>query len=314
MNIAPLIFGGLLLLQIVTMNLLFTDYAHDYFNQFEEERLQIAVNYAVDGATKEMKEDSSHLGQDYESMAKLNVDPIVAMDTFSAIMCKNYNIPVSSTTQQSVMCDYVPVFVVATYDGYYKADRVKINSSGVENMIFSTKLPYLKEVIDEDGNYTYYSYNLSLDDCLRVDSNGSVVKDYDPPLTRAEQSDLINNTISDILNDQLLKYANQDPRGEVYIPSEFTTIRSTNPVRNTTVFAYIDGFDLPAFGMNLQSFGIGGADIRQKQVVVGFTVEVNGKIEKYYAYSENIPDGVTIIETYDSQKDAAEDGYYYWIG
>ena len=313
MNVISMIFGGLIVLQIVAMNMLFSTYTVDYSNKFEEKRLQIAVNYAVDGATKEMKENSTDLGQDYESIARLNVDPSVAFDTFSVIMCKNYGIPCNSTNQQSFMVDYCPVFVVATYDGYYYLSKEKINSSGVENMIFSPKMPYIKEH-EENGEKFLYSYNLTLTSALKIDKNGGVYKDYTPPLSRKEQSDLINSTVSDVMNTLLLEQADPNNiRGEFYIPSEFTTIRSTNPITNTTVLAYIDNFDVPNFGTDLQSFGIGGSEIKQKKVVVGFIIEVDGEYEKYYAYSDRLPEGAISIETYDSQEDAAADGYYYYI-
>lgn len=313
MNLSSLLFGGLLVLQIITMNMLFTDYASDYHRKFEEKRLQIAVNYAVDAATKEMKENSANLGQDYESIAKLNVDPIVAMDTFSTIIAKNYNVPVNSVNQQSILLDYCPVFMVATYDGYYIASKEKINSSGVENVLFSPKLPYSEVYTEEDGSTSLYSYNLSLTSAIKTKSDGSVYKVNYPPLTRKEQSDLINTKVSDVLNDTLVKYANKDPRGEIYIPSEMTTVMSTNPIQNTTVLAYIDNFDLAGYGMDLQSFGIGGSEIKQKKVVVGFTIEVNGNMEKYYAYSDRLPEGAVPIESFDSQEDAAKEGYYYYI-
>ena len=313
MSLSSLLYGGLLLLQIITMNLLFTDYCNDYYNKFEEKRLQIAVNYAVDAATKEMINNSANLGQDYETLAKLNVDPVVAMDTYSTIICKNYNVPVNSINQQSIMLDYTPVFMVATYDGYYLANRVTINSSNIENMVFTPKLPYSQVIEEKDGSKTRYSYNMSLKTAIKVDGKGNVTKVTSPPISEKEQSDLINTKISDVLNEALVKYATTDPRGEIYIPSEATTVGSTNPIRYTTVFAYIDNFDLAAFGMDLQSFGIGGSEIKQKKVVVGFTIKINGKDEKYYAYSDKVPQGANPVESFDSQEDAAEAGYYHYV-
>lgn len=313
MDLTSLIYGGLLILQIISMNMLFSDYARDYNHRFEEDRLQIAVNYAVDAATKEMQDDSANLAQDYETMAKLNVDPIVAYDTFTTIIAKNYNVPVNSTSQQEIMLDYCPVFMVASYDGYYLMDKVKINDAGVDNMVFGPKMPYTQKYTETDGTSSIYSYNLGLTSAIKIDSGGGVYKTENPPLTRNQQSSLINSTISDVINDNLVVLANKDPRGEVYIPSNMTTVNSTNPIQHTTVFAYIDNFNLSGYGMDLQSFGIGGAEIRQKKVVVGFTIEVDGKLQKYYAYSDKVPNGVNKVETFDSQEDAAKEGYYFYI-
>lgn len=318
MTIPALILSGLLLLQIVSMNMLFVNYAKDLINKFEERRLQIAVNYAVDAASQEMVNNSANLGQDYESIARLNVDPTVAMDTFATMICKNYSIPVNTTNQQSILTDYCPVFVVATYDGYYVADFHDINVSGVYNYVFGTKMPYSEVVeVDVGGGNTetrMYSYNMGFTSAIYVDEYGGVYRDYNPPRSYAEQKDIVNTTISDVLNEQLLKNTPYDLRGEMYIPADFTALRSTNPIDATTVFVYIDEFDLPMFGLDLQSFGIGGSDIENKKVVVGFTLTgENGVVEKYYAYSDQVPDDANRIETFDSQEDAAAHGYYYYI-
>lgn len=313
MNIMALLFSGLLTIQMIVMNLSFTDYASDMKKKFEENRLQVVVNYGVDAATKEMKDNSANLGQDYESIARLNVDPIIAMDTFATILLKNYKVPISEVNRQGALLDYCPVFMVATYDGYYIASREKINDAGVENLLFSPKLPYSEIYQEEDGSRSLYSYNLSLTSALKIDDKGGVYKVNHPPASAAEQSDIINRIASDVLNDYLVKYATKDPRGRIFIPSEMTTIHSTNPIRNTTVFSYIDNFDLAGYGYNLQSFGIGGSEIKQKKVVVGFSMTTNGKTEHFYAYSDKVPANAIPIETFDSQEDAAKEGYYFYI-
>lgn len=312
MSFSSIIFAGLMVLQMISMNLLFTDYARDFVNKFEEDRLKIAVNYAVDAAVKEMRVSSANLGQDYESLSKLNVDPMVAMDTFATVIAKNYDVPVNSTNIQSMMLEYVPVFMVATYDGYYISSREEINTSGVKNVLFSPKLPYSEVYKDVDGNEFLYSYNLSLDSAIEVREDGSVYKVENPPLSKEEQSNLINSVITDVLNESLVKYANTDPRGKIFIPSELTTLHATNAIKNTSVFAYIDNFDLSGFGHDLQSFAIGGAEIKQKKVVVAFSLTHGGKEEKFYAYSDRVPDGAVLLETFDSQEDAAEHGYYFY--
>ena len=317
MDISALLYAGLIILQIITCNMLFSDYVKDYVDKFEEKRLQLAVNYSSEAAALMMKDNSANLEQDYEILARLNVDPIVAMDTFSMLMCKNYEIPISSTNQQQFMLDYCPVFLVASYDGYYIASRQEINSSGVENIVFSPKFPFLDQVthVNDNGDEinSIFSYNMSLDTALRLDENGDLVKDTDLPVSKRRQLDSINETITDVLNEHLLEYAHSDPRGEIFIPAEVNSIMSTNPIANTSVIAYIDNFDMVGLKTNLQSFGIGGAKIKQKDVVVGFEVNVNGNIEKHYCYSKDMPDWVTPLEIFDSQQQAAEAGYYYHI-
>jgi hypothetical protein len=313
MQLSSILYGGLLVLQIITMNMLFSDYASDYHAKFEEKRLQIAVNYAVDAAAKRMRETSDDLGQDYNDLTKFNVDPTIALETFSAILAKNYDVPLNPENMQSVLLDYVPVFMVVTNDGYYVTSRHKVNDFGVENMIFSPKLPYSTTYTEVNGTTSIFSYNLSLTSAIKVDSTGGVFKVDNPPLTTKEQSSLINNRISDVLNEHLIKSSNGDSRGMIYIPSEVTELGSTNTIRDTTVFAYIDNFDLAGYGMDLQSFGIGGANITPKKTVVGFTVGMVPDIQKYYVYSDELPAGATIVELFDSQEAAAQEGYYFYV-
>ena len=309
MRLGALIFSGLILLQFITMNMFFTDYAVDGVEKFEERRLQIAVNYAVDAATKEMKDTSANLGQDYTTMGKLNVDPTSAFDTFSTIICKNYDIPCSEVNRQSVMLDYCPVFCVATYDGYYITDRVTINDSGVVNMMFGTKMPYLYRTTDPtNGKKQIYSLNLSLKQSRMVDEDGMVYRIDDPIIPENQQARVISNTLSNVLNEYIVKYASKDPRGMVYIPPKVNSLNSTNPVKNTTVFAYIDNFDLTSTKHKLQSFGIGGSEIKQNKVVVGF---IKDGIKRY-TYSGRLPEGVHPIESFDSPGAAAQAGYYFY--
>lgn len=313
MNISSIIFCGLILIQIITANMIFTDYVNDYMNKFEEKRLKIVVNYATDAAVQEMKNQSANLGQDYENLSKLNVDPIVAMDTFSTILCKNYGVPLNSTNQQNIMTEYCPVFLVATYDGCYVANKEKINSSGVVNYIFSNKVPYIGVNTDTNGNELIYSYNMSLDYAIKVDNNGNIYKTYDLPINKSKQLNIINSKISDILNENLVKYASTEPKGKIYVPFDTKLIKSTNAVKNTSVIAYIDNFDLCGYGYDLQSFGIGGSEIKQKKVVVGFEIEIDGKFKKYYTYSDTVPDKCNVIEVFNSPEDAAGNGYYFYV-
>ena len=314
MNLMAIIFSGLFLLQVITMNMLFTDYSKDLQEKFEEKRLQIAVNYAVEAATQEMIIKSANLEQDYLTLNYVNVDPMVASDTFSTIILENYNIPVNDVNRQSIMLEYCPVFMVAGFDGYYNMERQKINSSGVENMIFSTKIPYSDTVVNDEGEREYYSYNLSYDYAIKFNKDGKIYKvTEDLPKSEREMKNVVSTVISDTLNDNLVRYAHDDPRGEIYVPAEMTSLMTTNPIENTTVLAYIDNFDLAGLGYNLQSFGIGGSDIRQKPVVVGFAKEVNGETHYFYTYSDKLPEDAQLIEAFDSQQDAASKGYYFYL-
>jgi hypothetical protein len=305
MSWTALLYSGLLILQIITMNMAFSQYAADIYNKFEEQRLEIAVNYATDAAAEEMRYQSSHLGQDYESIGKINVDPKVAMETFATMLCKNYNVPDSASNRQQIMLDYCPVFVVATYDGYYILNKYKINDSGVENMIFSTKFPYSEKLGDD-----IISYNLSFNYATKLDKDGNLFKTV---VDVNKSKEIINNKLSDVLNEQLTNNANKDPKGTFFIPSELSNMKSSNPVNNTTVFAYMDNFDLSGYGLDLQSFSIGGSDIKQKKVVVGFRSNLIHGIDLYYTYSDRLPSGVTPLEVFDNPEDAAKKGYYFYV-
>lgn len=313
MQLSALLYSGLIILQIISMNMLFTDYATDSHNKFEEKRLQIAVNYATDAAAEEMRKNSDNLNQDYIDITKFNVDPKIAMDTFAAVLGKNYNVPLSDENIQSLLTDYVPVLMVASYDGYYVLEKTKIDSAGQRNMVFTPKMPYSSTYIEYDGTKSIYSYNLSHTSALKVAAYGGMYRVDNPPLSKDEQSDLINNKISDVFNEALAKGANVERRGMIYIPSKMTTIRATNSIKETTILAYIDNFDLAGYGMNLHSFGIGGSDIKPKRTIVGFETTVGGVLGKYYYYADELPVGVDVAEIFDSAEEAAGKGYYYYI-
>lgn len=317
MHFTSILYAGLLLLQIVTMNMLFSTYARDYRNEFEEKRLQIVVNYATDGAAKEMRDESSHLNQDYVALSRLNVDPKVAMDTFATIFGKNYRLPINNVNIQNLMTEYCPVFMVASYDGYYIADRRIINSSGVQNLIFTPKLPYLDNVPDYAGHSRWYSYNLSGDNAIMVDDHGGIYNVYRErgqiPKTKSEILYIINQKLSDALNAKIQEYAATDPKGMIYVPSEMTVVHATNRIEYTTVFAYIDNFDIVSYGNVMQCFGIGASDISLRKVVAAFQKVVDGELHNFYAYSDELPQGVHVIATYATQQEAASHGYYYYM-
>jgi hypothetical protein len=309
---------------MILVNLLFIGFAVDLGNQFEEQRLQIVVNYATEAAVQEMTANSASLDQDYESISKISVDPYesiskisvdpaVALDTFAVILGKNYNIPLSSINKQSILLDYVPVFMVATYDGYYTTSDVVINSSGVENKIFSPKMPYLYQVTEIDGTTTDYSLNMSLETAIKVDAYGNITKEVGV-IPEELQSSFINEQISDALNAKLVEVASTRARGTFYIPSEATTVGATNAIKSTTVFAYIDNFDLHGKSQDLQSFGVGGSRIKNNDFVAGFLLnDAYGLQQKYYCYSKDLPATAVLVEVFDTPEEAAQSGYYYYI-
>jgi len=86
--------------------------------QLEEYILTFAIDYSTDAAVEEML-NMAHLGQDYADQARTNADPEVALSTFLNLMCVNYGLPLTDSAKLQIESGYMPVFCVATYNGYY---------------------------------------------------------------------------------------------------------------------------------------------------------------------------------------------------
>lgn len=297
--------------------LLFIRTSQEAYAAFEEEKLDTIVNYAVDAAVDEMVQMTADLGMDYADYESLKVDPNVALDMFATMMSKGMEM--SSVGETLVKTKYLPMFCVASYDGFYIAQPLaKSNSSsGVSyDSVFTIKQPYTYK----DSAGKIYALNLGLSECRTL--KGSKVDYEKSGLSKEEQLRIINSRVSDAMMKTVWEQQQGKMLHTIYVPSEMGKVASTNPIKNVTVMAYVSNIPL-GWGKCIESFGIGGAKITHERYVVCY--EKNGK--KMYTYSDAknvirdesnkevaVSDGITrsnIIEVLDNPTRAAEKGYYF---
>lgn len=299
----------LMILYMAVIYLNFADYQRETWTNMQERHLDIAINYAVDAAIDRMTEDSSDLGLDYQWFESVNADPQLALDMYKLIMLKNLQYSINENNYAYIE-GCTPLFVVATYDGYYMAREREVNEEGSYRLTWNPKMPYYYQ--KNVGGVDYlYALNLGLEDALRWYSNDDGAKCervfIDGVLTANEQKSIISSCISD---DMMV--ALWDIRGgsevsqTLYVPSDMTTWTSTNPINSTTVLAYVDGIDL-GNNTSYSAFGIGGSRIVHEEFVVCY--EKGGK--KLYIYATDVPEGVTILESFENPVKAAEAGYQF---
>ena len=307
-------------------------YTHNQAREFEEKRLQIEVNTCVDAAAFMMLE-TDDLGKDYQDFGSVKTRPELALDTFLNMMCIAYDMSMSEDNKEMIAMKYLPVFMVATYDGFYVANPALVSTGGYDDdleyidddgehrrggfadpkckMQFSPKFPY-KYVNGTD----VYALNLGTNTALRVDTgNYKIYKTSNFPSeisTKERRIAYINQTITDTMSASIEK-VNGGEIGvstEFYLPKALTTYTDVSPITGPTVICLLQNVDLKSVE-KVSAFGVGGARINNTRMVMGYE---DGGV-KYYAYSDLVPknsDGSPMYVAtgmYRTPKEAAEHGY-----
>jgi hypothetical protein len=292
------------LMIMVGTTVLFINTSLYAYSEFEEEKLDLLVNYAADAAVDEMVYMSADLGMDYADFERVSIDPQVALDMFTTILMTGYDIPDTEENRGMVQTEYLPVFIVAGYDGFYTAQPLAkvMGDSGVEyGSVFTIKQPYLYTA--DSG--MLYGLNLGLEECRTL--NGAVVGYSTPPISKDEQLRIINSVISDTMMRTVYEQQTGNVRHTIYLPSEMTEVASTNAVKNVSVLAYVANIPLRV-GKTIETFGIGGAKVDHQRYVVCYIK--NG--EKMYCYADSTTlDRSNIIEVLETPEKAAAKGYYF---
>lgn len=303
----------LMVIYMLTTYVEFSDYQQETWTELQERHLDTAMNFAVDAAVEYMTENSADLGLDYAQFESVNADPALALEMFKRVLLRNLDYS-DSEQNDAYIESCMPLFVVATYDGYYLArERVVSNDDMGANykLVFNPKMPYTYE--KEIGGIKYlYALNLGLQDAIRYygDASGG---HYDRILidssflTEDEQKLIISSRVSDdmIINLWDIR-GGQSIDTTILVPADMTTWTNTNPINATTVLAYVDGINLGT-GVDYDCFGIGGARIVHENFVVCY--EYNGK--NVYCYTGKQPNGVVIKESFVNPTKAAEAGYEF---
>lgn len=288
---------------------------------YEEYIINYAVDYATEAAAQELLEQS-HIGTDYQDWGRINTDPETAKKTFETMMLLNYGFPMAEKSYDMMESNYMPIFCVAAYDGYYVYEEQK-NEKGYYNLQGTNKIPYGME-----KNGAYFALNLGLDNC-RMLANGKLTVEHlaDHAITGKDVLYHVNSTVADDLTYRFQQYLHRrameknDPRVDnnvIYLPMGLTTMTKVNAIEGPTVISLIDNWDLNTTH-EVSAFSIGGAKLEPARMVAGYTVnDPNHGPQKWYCYADLLPGwGTDEFETLDidnlftSVTAAAEAGYYY---
>lgn len=279
--------------------LCFIDFNQDWKDEFEQQYLDIVVNYCTDAATEDMIAGTSDLEMDYADFEYVNVNPDIALTTFCELMCDNLGYAVSEENIAYIRSNYLTTFGVAAYDGFYLAERTLINESGAHDTVFKPKVAY---TFEHNGK----TYKCNLDKKETKVLQGTSYIQVDSPITMAEQSNVINSTVSDLFMESVFKNTEQETTSVFYLPAGMSDITRTNPIDSVTVLAYVSGVELNAIN-KIDSFTIGGSRVVHEKFVGCYIKDG----EKYYTYLTNLKGDENIIETYPNPTEAAKRGYKF---
>lgn len=296
----PILMAPIALFMFTLITLLFTQYREDAFAEFQERKLDLIVNYAVDAATEEVVLSTLDLGLDYGDFEKMKIDPQIALDMFCTIFAKSYDMSPTKENFTHIKSSYLPAFLVATYDGFYIGEQTMVNSSGGYDTIFSIKQPYT--YVAQDGQL--YSLNLGLDDARLF--LGSRIERVDAPIAKVDQRIVINTLISDVMMNTVFEQTDKTLTSTIYIPHEMTSINKTLPVQNVSVLAYVNNVEI-GLGQTVETFGIGGSRITHQSFVACYLKDGL----KQYCFTEDVLPGTIVTETFESPEYAAREGYYF---
>lgn len=301
-------FGILLAVPILFFSisiLILVGHVRDEAEDLSEYILALSIDYATDAAAEEMLLETPSLDSDYATSMNAEVgyfaaDPEIARTTFEDVLSLNYDMALSTATRVDLESNYMPLFCVAAYDGYYLYTQIK-DPDGGWRLQGSLKYPYSYEKDD-----AYYALNLGMDSSYRLkDGNLKKVKLADVDISK----DTCRIRINTLISDQLM-YLFQQATGRnsefIYIPHDLGTFKEVNPIQGPTVMAFLDNWDVRNYSA-ISAFSIGGARIEKTRVVAGYVV--NG--QKLYSYSDLLPEDLITVDTFSSMEEAAAAGYYY---
>jgi hypothetical protein len=297
---------------LITWFLLFSITLNNEVMSLEQFKLVKALNYATDAATNEMI-GGGHLGMDYSDVNRMTVDPGVALDTFCDVFALSYDLPMGMVTREYIQNMYLPIFVVAGYDGYYVFERHPSFEPYVEGnnlgLISTPKLPYSYR--DTAGNY--YALNLSWKNAIRFHEGALSrvnLSEVSPTLSINDVKMHINNRVSDDLMWRVDKLYEQGIISTFYIPYKMATVYNTNAIEGPTVFAYINEFNINT-RYKLDEFSVGGTEVEEQRMIAAY---VDGSLGRLYAFADLLPASFELskIENmYATPMEAAKAGYYH---
>lgn len=288
--------------------LMMTIYVRDEQEDFDEYVLSYQTDYATDAAVMQLIE-GGHLGLDYQDWSRVAIAPDDALKVFESCMLTNLGYPLTDDAYAEFSMNYMPLFCVCAYDGYYVYQLQK--DGQVWHFVATPKIPYT--FVDEITG-AHYSLNLGVTNVRKLLDGRLTLEQMDTEgITVAQARYKINSLVSDDLMVRFAQYQRDSEASHVniggtfYIPQGMTTMTQVNAIEGPTVIALIDNWQQYSV-KELSSFSIGGARIEQTRQVALFR-DASGK--KWYAYADLIPDGMAIEDMVPGVQQAAEKGYHY---
>lgn len=281
-------------------------------NRVSDYHLKLVANYASDSAIEEML-DVADLGTDYVEWGKFNTDPEIALKDYIDTFLISYNLPLTPENREMVKINFLKVFVVAGYDGYYVYDHRSIDEGSLYEFVCSNKLPYLYKDMSKNDREVSYALTMGTK-CYRV--TNATLNLVNSPLPKSQTLEVINSRISDDLINRIDRQYTGGWNRQVYLPNELTSISKVNPIAGPTVLALVDNVDLSR-GKKVNAFGIGGAMATVARPISAYERKgADGNWVKYYCYSDLLPEDISgdrsvIKEVFMRAEDAAKAGYHY---
>ena len=328
MKVWSAIFNMIAIIIIAIMLIVFYKIEDTNARQFEEARLAQAIDYAVEGAFRAAVATDS-ISTDYTNggLEEVQLNPSQIMDTFYNLVCLNYDM-VNSVENKGRIENSVATAVLCCIDGYYILESTEIDSNPMDVIIggeyklkWGYKRPYL---VYSQNNTRLFTANLVNEKTLeyqvgqtylsRQSFDSSKGEDQGLPHTGLTR-EIVDNAISKLITEDInyaihtrnINSTNNKMRS-FYLPSG-DTMTAINQIKSPSlIIIFQDSSFLNGYDIDISS--VGGARVKVKSSVVGFTV--SGDSTKYYCYAgQQLEEtGVTVVERFDSLHEAAMAGFH----
>lgn len=300
--------------------------------QFEELRLQYAVDYAVEAAFASALE-GGNLEISYQDLQNVKINPSNVLDVFKSVLALSYDMSLSEENLEQ-MDLYISSAVLAVADGYYIATLQEVDTGrlspqrgGEYQLRWGLKkpyaIPYTGVTMTRDGQIPdkYISFNLSTDQWILARQNGNDLELrrgenftelsllYGIAPSREEIIARINQMIMDDINYHIRErnafYSRHHSRDFVYLPAQVNA-EGVNPIQKPSLFITLSNVDF-AGTQKLNIRSVGGYTLAKKKRVLAFVKDG----VKYYCYESQLPESeLHLVERFfNSIDEAALAGY-----
>ena len=294
--------------------------------QFDELRLRYAMDYATEAGFRAALA-TDDLGIDYSDMTDVEVSPQLALDTFDAVMCINYNMS-PSAENKAMIESYMPTAIMVCSDGFYTAKLTEYDYDYYDNVFghgfklqWGLKRPYMNKINLAGARDAHLAYSLK--------GVPLYVSYYDVDnalitLPIMEEERILYNNGVDLssINTSIVNEANLAIRKKnenftstvtdaqmFYLPQEFSTV-ANNAVETPSFLTMLQNVTF-AGSSKLQAMSVGGAKITVSRQVVGFQEkDAGGNYHSYYCYNYQLPSTVAAGQYFSTIDEAARAGYH----